>query len=310
MGYQGFSQYEIKRTIRPDSLVIEYIDPKPVVRASDYEAAISIYKFTNEQDLMINLSVLFKGLTPNIQSGNLIIQTTNDIGISLKPYQVDLIQMNERDVAVGLYHIDSISRKELSIYPIKALFFHLGDKRYGSNLTENRNTLMFQIAKFEGRSPSRLDLSFDNDKISSKSKSKSKDISTAVLIIIVFVIIIAFVINHALKKDKKERQQENLINNLGESENEEERFKEEYLTLIKQLLIDNLKNELESSPLRGSPLEGMEAVRVLGEHAKLLKENFEFVSSITGGSEITDQYIIDEIVLKAHSEVYKEIIDI
>ncbi|MCM4172462.1 hypothetical protein DHD32_13290 [Arenibacter sp. TNZ] len=136
-----YGQCDIKTTERPDGNIIKYFNPKPVIRQTEYEIGVSIYKNITTEVVMVNTSVLFKGKPPKNLRGNLIIQTTNSKGISLKPVMSELIEMNGRDVAIGLYEIDETSYKELSNYSLKGIYVYVGDNLVGATVTENKLTL-------------------------------------------------------------------------------------------------------------------------------------------------------------------------
>ncbi len=51
-------------------------------------------------------SLLFNGRKPQKLTGELIIQTTGQKGISLKLLVSELVEMNGREVAIGLYEVD------------------------------------------------------------------------------------------------------------------------------------------------------------------------------------------------------------
>ncbi len=91
--------------------------------------------------LYVSISFLFKGKNPEKLTGNLIIQTTNRNGISLKPVLSEIIKMNGKDVAMGLYEIDNSTLIELSKYPLKSIFVHINNVLIGSTVTENKLTL-------------------------------------------------------------------------------------------------------------------------------------------------------------------------
>tara|TARA_R110000823_G_scaffold315665_1_gene449290 strand:- start:5062 stop:5553 length:492 start_codon:yes stop_codon:yes gene_type:complete len=141
----GMAQCEIKTTERPDGNIIKYFNPKPVVRQSDYEIGVSVYKNITTDVEMLNVSVLFKGEKPKKLTGNLVIQTTNTKGISLKPLMTELIKMNGRDVAIGLYEIDKISATELSHHDLKSVFVTVGQSLVGATVTENVGVLRFNF---------------------------------------------------------------------------------------------------------------------------------------------------------------------
>src|SRR5690606_28122247 len=90
------AQCNSKTVHRDDGVTMEYFAPKPVIRTSNYEVGTSIYKNRTTNDLLINVSILFKTIKPQNLTGDLIIHTTSDSGIRLKPVITDLIKMNGR----------------------------------------------------------------------------------------------------------------------------------------------------------------------------------------------------------------------
>ncbi|MFD0762714.1 hypothetical protein ACFQZW_11535 [Lutibacter aestuarii] len=139
-------QCAFKTTIRPDGNEIKYFNPKPVIRQSDYEVGISIYKNITSDQLMLNVSVLFKSLSPKKLTDNLIIQSTNKKGISLKPLMSELIKMNGRELAMGLYEIEKADYEELKNYPLKSIYFYLEGSLKGSTVTENVSILQNELS--------------------------------------------------------------------------------------------------------------------------------------------------------------------
>jgi len=138
------SQCDIKTTNGAEN-EMKYFTPKPIIRELDYEIGVSIYKNITSNIIMINSSILFKGKMPEELTGNLIIKTINDKEISLKPLMSDLLEMNEQDVAIGLYEIDDRTLIELSNFPLKSVFMSVGNNLVGSNVSENLSLLIEQI---------------------------------------------------------------------------------------------------------------------------------------------------------------------
>tara|TARA_R110002050_G_scaffold237585_1_gene373622 strand:- start:49132 stop:49614 length:483 start_codon:yes stop_codon:yes gene_type:complete len=141
----GMAQCDIKTTEKPDGNIIKYFNPKPVVRQSDYEIGVSIYKNITTDVLMVNTSLLFKGRAPQKLTGNLVLQTAGQKGISLKPLISELVKMNGRDVAIGLYEIDKISATELSNHDLKSVFVTVGQSLVGATVTENTGVLRLNL---------------------------------------------------------------------------------------------------------------------------------------------------------------------
>lgn len=140
-----FGQCDIKTVNRPDGNTINYFNPKPVIRQSQYEVGTAIYKNETTGMYMVNISVLFKTIAPKKIKGKLTIQTTGKRGIELKLVKSEQVDMNGRKLAVGLYEIDKLSFEELKKYQIKSIFFYLESKMYGATVTENKNIYSNEI---------------------------------------------------------------------------------------------------------------------------------------------------------------------
>jgi hypothetical protein len=145
----GWSQCNYLKTVkRPDGNIIKYFNPKPVVIQSDYEVGVAIYKNITSKKFMLAITVLFKNISPQKLTQNAIIQTTNTNGIKLEPVLSQLIVMNGRDVAMGLYEITKSDYIELKNYKLKSLFFYLEGNLKGSTVTENNTLLNSELSCF------------------------------------------------------------------------------------------------------------------------------------------------------------------
>ncbi len=143
--FPAIGQCDFKTTQRPDGNVLNYFNPQPIIREANHEIGISIYKNTTTNVLMLNVSVLFKGTAPQKLTDNAILQTSNINGISLTPSLSELVVMNGRDVAIGLYEITDKDFKEIVNYNLKSLFISLEGKLTGSAITENSEILKAQL---------------------------------------------------------------------------------------------------------------------------------------------------------------------
>lgn len=139
------AQCNSKTVHRDDGVTMEYFAPKPVIRTSEYEVGTSIYKNQTTNDLLINISVLFKTIKPQNLTGDLIIHTTSDSGIRLKPVINDLIKMNGRDVALGLFLITQRDYQNLKTSKLKGLYFRIEGNLKGDSVTENKDLFNIQL---------------------------------------------------------------------------------------------------------------------------------------------------------------------
>lgn len=140
-----FGQCNFKTTVRPEGDIIKYFNPQPVIRQSEYEVGISIYKNTTTNQWMLNISVLFKSMTPIELTGDAILQTSNVKGIRLQPLMTEMVVMNGRDLTIGLYEITHQFFDELRNNKLKSLFFYLDGNLMGSTVTENTTILNAQF---------------------------------------------------------------------------------------------------------------------------------------------------------------------
>jgi len=143
------AQCNFKTTIKPDGDVIKYFNPKPVIRKSDYEVGIAIYKNITTNEVMLNVSVLFKSMKPQKLNDDVILQTANVKGIRLSPLVSDRVTMNGREVAIGLYKIKKSDYEELKKYNVKSIFFYLEENLIGSTVTENSSILKSELNCFQ-----------------------------------------------------------------------------------------------------------------------------------------------------------------
>lgn len=138
----AFGQYNIKTVNRPDGVTMKYFNPIPVAITSSHEAGLSLYKNINDKTYLLAVTVLFKANTPTELNGNLIIQTTGNEGISLKPVMHKLINMNGRNVATSMYILTSRDIIELKSKLIKLISFYVNRQPVGLNLTKNKDLLI------------------------------------------------------------------------------------------------------------------------------------------------------------------------
>lgn len=141
----AFGQCNTKVVHRDDGVTMEYFTPKPVIRTATYEVGASIYKNRTSGDLLLNISVLFKTLKPQNLTGDLIIHTTTDSGIKLKPVITELMKMNGRDVALGLFLITQRDYEILKSSKLIGVYFRLEGSLKGDSVTENSNLLNEQL---------------------------------------------------------------------------------------------------------------------------------------------------------------------
>lgn len=147
--YSGiFGQCDIKTVNRPDGNTIKYFNPKPIIIQEQFEVGTAIYKNVTTGKMMINLTILFKSIPNKPLNGELIIQTTNKIGIVLKLIKSEEVEMNGKKVAIGLYEIDKKSIVELKKYPLKSIYFSINNKKYGQSISKNNNLYINELNCF------------------------------------------------------------------------------------------------------------------------------------------------------------------
>ncbi len=140
-----FSQCNYKITNRPDGNVMHYYNPQPVVKQEKVEIGIGIYKNITSGDCFLNVSVLFKKGTPQELAGLAIIQTNSNEGISLPIEVSELVEMNGRDLAIGLYKLSDRDLNILRKYTLKSIFVNVGINLTGANTTMNKDIILNQL---------------------------------------------------------------------------------------------------------------------------------------------------------------------
>jgi len=143
-----FGQCDVKTVNRPDGNTIKYFNPKPIIIQEQFEVGTAIYKNVTTGKMMINLTILFKSLPNKPLNGELIIQTTNNIGITLKLIKSEEVEMNGKKVAIGLYEIDKKSIVELKKYSLKSIYFSIDNKKYGQSISKNNNIYINELNCF------------------------------------------------------------------------------------------------------------------------------------------------------------------
>lgn len=141
----GNAQCDIKTNNRPDGNIIKYFNPKPVIRESNYEVGIALYKNETTNKYMINISVLFIGIKPMDLVGDLIIQTTSQKSIVLKLLSSNKIKMNGRDLTIALFDLDKSSKINLQSNTLKSLFFKMDKKNHGLTVSENKSIITNEL---------------------------------------------------------------------------------------------------------------------------------------------------------------------
>lgn len=184
-----FGQFVIKTNNRPDGITLNYINPIPVAIASDYEAGLSLYKYTAKNVYTVAITVLFKSSVPEELYGNLLIQTTGNNGISLKPVMNKLINMNGRQVATSMYSLTERDIKELSNNPIKMISFNVNNEIIALHLTENKDLLIKEFNLLNSKN-----ITNKNEKSSLVKESNSSSFLTGLMVILFILLLITFFI--------------------------------------------------------------------------------------------------------------------
>lgn len=137
---------ELKTNNRPDGNTIKYFNPKPLIKLSSYETGASVYHNVTTDKYYICIVLLFKTLSQDDVSGNLIIQlkNTND-SISLELVESNKTKMNEKDVSIAMYELDNKSLELLKKNQLKSIFFNIKSTTHGNTITENNNLFVNQL---------------------------------------------------------------------------------------------------------------------------------------------------------------------
>jgi hypothetical protein len=135
------SQCDIKTTNRPDGVTIKYFTPKPVAIGQKHETGLSLYFNKNTKQYTLTIFVLHKTSNKGKTTGNLILQTTNNVGISLTPYISKIIDMNGNDVTTTIYYLTKKDITELKTYNLKTIAFTINGEIIGMTVTQNKDLL-------------------------------------------------------------------------------------------------------------------------------------------------------------------------
>jgi hypothetical protein len=187
-----FGQFEVKTNNRPDGITLNYINPIPVAIASDYEAGLSLYKNPANNLYLVAITVLFKTSIPKELKGNLLIQTTGNNGISLKPVMNKLINMNGRDIATSMYSLTNRDIGELSVNPIKMLSFNVNNEIIALHLTENKDLLIKEFNLLNANNLTDINKNGDPSLVSESNSSSF--VVGLIVIFFILLLIISFII--------------------------------------------------------------------------------------------------------------------
>lgn len=139
---KGYSQCDVKINNRPDGITMKYFTPRPVAKTKNHEAGLSLYYNVNTNQYTLSIFVLLKNTLKSELNGNLILQTTNNKGISLTPHVHKMIKMNGNNVATSIYYLSEKDVQELKKHPLKTLAFNINNEIIGLTATENKSLLV------------------------------------------------------------------------------------------------------------------------------------------------------------------------
>lgn len=137
---------ELKTNNRPDGNTIKYFNPKPLIKLSSYETGASAYYNVTTDKYYISIVILFKTLSQDDVSGNLIIQLKNtNNSISLDLVESNKVKMNGKNVSIAMYELDNKSLELLRKNQLKSIFFNIKSTTHGNTITENNNLFINQL---------------------------------------------------------------------------------------------------------------------------------------------------------------------
>jgi len=137
-----YSQCNIKTTHRPDGITVKYFTPKPVAISKSHEAGLSLYYSVNTKQYTLTIFVLHKSSNKGKTTGNLILQTTNNVGISLTSHISKMIEMNGNDVSMTIYNLTKKDIIELKTYNLKTVAFTINGEIIGMTVTQNKDLII------------------------------------------------------------------------------------------------------------------------------------------------------------------------
>lgn len=139
------AQCDIKINNRPDGNTIKYFNPKPIAKLKDYEIGVALYNNVSTGKMMLNVSVLFKGMIPTDIEGDLTAQVAMHNGLVLKFINSHQLEMNGNNVTIALFEMNGNQEWMLGNSYLKSLYFHMNGKLYGSTVTENKDILIKEL---------------------------------------------------------------------------------------------------------------------------------------------------------------------
>jgi len=141
-----FGQYNVKTVNRPDGITLKYFNPIPVAITKTHEVGLSIYKSVENSSYLLSVTVLFKSTNPKELKGNLLIQTTGNKGISLKPVMHKLININGKNVASSMFLLSKRDVQELNLKPLKLVSFYVNSLIVGLTVNKNKDVLIKEFS--------------------------------------------------------------------------------------------------------------------------------------------------------------------
>lgn len=167
-----YGQYDVKTVNRPDGITLEYFNPIPVAITNNHEAGLSLYKNKDNNTYLLSITVLFKASTPTELNGNLIIQSTGNRGISLKPVMHKLINMNGRNIASSMYSLTNRDIIKLKSKSLELISFYVNEQPIGLSLTKNKDIL---IKEFSVLNDGKTSIGMDEEELGLKDKKAGSD---------------------------------------------------------------------------------------------------------------------------------------
>lgn len=101
-----------------------------------------MYFNNNTKQYTVGVFVLHKTSRVAKTTGNLIIQTTGNNGISLKPSVSEVIEMNGNKVLTTIYYLTNKDLQELKTYTLKTISFKINGELIGMKVTQDMDSLI------------------------------------------------------------------------------------------------------------------------------------------------------------------------
>ena len=136
---------DVKTTRRADGNIMKYFNPFPVVQNDKYDVGTSVYKNITTGEYTISVAVLFKNIKAADVSGNLILKTKSNIGLSLKQFMNTRSEVNGNSLSLAIYVITDRDFEILRNSPVNQIYVDVQGSRLGGSFNSLSEIYMKEI---------------------------------------------------------------------------------------------------------------------------------------------------------------------